>query len=429
MTSFAAALLLASPSAAVQRPHYGGALRIAVSEDVATLDPARAATFADWLAISLVHGALYRLDEAGKPVPDLLAAPCRRQAAGKRWRCKLRRDVRFHDGRTLRAADVRRSLSRRVDGARAWIRGWITVEVKDDWTFRVLVPRPLTSTLLGLLLASPGMSIVRGMAPRVGVGPFRVASWQPDDGRAELVWHPEHHRGRPYLDRIRLTSSGSERAVVEAFHYGKADLVFVDSTRFERGVRITGPRRETLGLLVRERPVTSGAAQRRAVFGAAGQRGLAERIAGRTRPAESLVPHLGAPESARVRGGSGRTGRWFIGVPETLEAVANRLAASLGPAGRPWPIQPLGRTQWRRALASGGGRWDALLASWMHIDPWPEAALRTLASLAGVSDLGRSMAWIPLVDKARILVHAPALRGVRWSATGMPVLDSAFRMP
>ncbi len=430
------ALLLALSASAVRRPTYGGVLRAAVVDPLQTLDPARAVTFSEWLAVGLIHGGLYRLDDSGDPIPDMVAKRCSGTRRGKRWRCTLRQDVRFHDGRIARAADVRHSVSRAGGAGWRWATRFVTVEVIDDFTVRLITTRRLSERELGLLLATPALSVVREGAASVGVGPFRVrAAWQPEDDELRLVSHAEHHFGRPYLDGVRIRPSGTEPLAIQAYHYGKADLVFVDSPRYADARRIAGPVRETVGLLVRDRPATRSTKRRARVSSVAPRGRLAERISGTTSVAGRLIPHVDAPKSAALTaGGQAPDFRWFIGAPEPLLPVAQSLAAALGPAGRSWAVQPLDRFTWRRALDGGPGRWDAVLTSWQHATAWPAAALQSLSSLCGVTPgadparaLNARLSWIPLVDRARVAVHTKRWRGIRWTATGALHLADAWK--
>lgn len=418
----------------MRRPVYGGVLRVGLTDPLLTTDPVHATTFSDWLAVGAIHAGLYRLGADGRPRPDLLSERPQRLEGGRAWRCTLRRGLRFHGGRVLRAADVRASLERHT-GHHAWIRRFLTVTVVDDWSFVLRSVRALTEPQLGLLLSSPALSVAAGPHGLHGLGPFRAGGWQPEAGAVDLAAYGRYHGGRPYLDRVQMRVFERDAGAVEGFHYGKVDLVFVDSPRYTAAARLPGPVRETVGVLVRDRPATRSADVRRAVSAAAPRALIGQRVAGNTAPAVRLLPDITAPPIP-IGSGSLSEERWFIGADRSLEAVVKTLAAALGPAGRPWPTQGLDRFTFGRAMQSlpsapGQGRWDALLVSWLHTDPLPEAALRTVATWGGVEpgQLAAALPWIPLVDRGRIAVYRDQrVRGLQWRGTGLMVFADAWRL-
>lgn len=424
--------LWAGPVEALRRPDFGGVLRIATVEPLHSASPVRATTFSEWLAIGLAHEGLYGLDASGAPQPNLLVEPCKRRSAGRAWRCTLRPGVRFHDGSLLRAADVKSSLARRTGPARAWVRSFIRVAIRDDRSFELTLARPADAREFGLLMAGPAMAIWRERgAAGIGLGPFRVTRWHPEQGAVDLEAHAQYHGGRPYLDGVKLRVVERQDDAIEAFHYGKADLVFVDSERYEGAVRVKGPMRETVGLLVRKKSATWPSSRRKIVAGKVPRSILTARVSGQTRAATRLIPHANPPSWSDVLSLTDPVDfRWFIGTALEWEQAARTVASSLGGAAAPWPIQPLDRWTLHRAVDSGTGRWDALLISWYHTDPSGRAALRTLASLAllpSVADLRTDVGWVPMVDRARVCVYKEGWQGIRWSDTGLLHLADAWR--
>src|SRR5208283_2041053 len=103
----AAASLAALPArvAAVERPRYGGTLRVEMQAAARALDPAEGP---ERLA-SLVFECLVRLDERGRPQPAL-ALSWQSSPGMRRWQFHLRPGVKFHDGSPLTPAAVVASL-------------------------------------------------------------------------------------------------------------------------------------------------------------------------------------------------------------------------------------------------------------------------------------------------------------------------------
>ncbi|HKC25737.1 MAG TPA: ABC transporter substrate-binding protein, partial [Thermoanaerobaculia bacterium] len=88
----------------------GGVLTVAVTGDVLSLDPVASLASEAAECLSNVFETLTRNVE-GKVVP-WLASDVQTEAGGARFRFRLRRGVRFHDGRPLTSRDVRYSFER-----------------------------------------------------------------------------------------------------------------------------------------------------------------------------------------------------------------------------------------------------------------------------------------------------------------------------
>jgi peptide/nickel transport system substrate-binding protein len=103
--------LVAVTPVASQAPHKGGVLRVGMIGEPPTLDAhATTATITREIGINVFEG-LYGLDAKYQPVP-LLAEGHDVADGGKRYTIRLRKDVKFHNGKTLTAADVVASLKR-----------------------------------------------------------------------------------------------------------------------------------------------------------------------------------------------------------------------------------------------------------------------------------------------------------------------------
>ena len=103
--------LVAVTPAASQAPRKGGVLRVGMIGEPPSLDAhATTATITREIGINIFEG-LYALDARHQPVP-LLAEGQEAHDGGKRYLIHLRRDVKFHNGKTLTSADVVASLKR-----------------------------------------------------------------------------------------------------------------------------------------------------------------------------------------------------------------------------------------------------------------------------------------------------------------------------
>ncbi len=218
-------------AAAEARPGYGGHVVASLTSAPLTWDPLGAWSYADATLVGLVFDTLYRVDARGNLVPQLAAAPpevVSTDAAGHVVRVRLRRGVRFHDGRELTAADVAASLTRAAKSAAA---EWALADVERvaavaggdavQLTLRRAAPD------LALLLSAPQLAITPagkpppGKAP-VGTGPFRVEA--SATRRVELAAFAAHFAGRPYLDHLTLRWFEQAGDEARAYEVGDADV-------------------------------------------------------------------------------------------------------------------------------------------------------------------------------------------------------------
>jgi hypothetical protein len=425
-----AALVLPATASSVRRPDHGGLLRIGLSEPIVTADPAAARSFGDWLVIANVHRGLYQ--HTGDSVaPSLLAGPLR--AKDGLYVGDIRADARFHDGTPVTAADVVGSFERLRHSPWRTASEELTVQATGSRGLAIRCSDSIER--LAERLASPAL-VVHKRAGRIGAGPFRLRHLAAAGDSASLVVDKRHFAGRPPLDRIELTSQMQDSDLIESFHYGRLDVVFVDSPRYRKVKRLSGPVTETIGLLVFDRPASHDARVRQWVAANAPRRAVSLRTRGSSRESVALVPHREGADVSLPRPSGGTGTRWFLGAPRWLESELQSLSAGLGAAGTPWPAQIIDPVGYRRVLLQPEGRWDAIVASWLHVDTTARSALQTLATFASAGriqqsadaarDLRTTWRWIPIVDRGRIAIFRPKLVRLSWTRSGTLDLVGAW---
>lgn len=222
----------ATPRHAADGAVYGGTVRVAFSEDFATLDPAGASGIDQVTMYGTLFNGLYRFDGAGHPQIDLAAAPPTISADGKTWTFKIRKGVLFSNGMEVTADDFRYSIMRVLDphlkpvspdqtvdnifvGSQTYISGTATdvsgIQVLDRYTIRFVLTQP-TAVLPYLLAETYNYVIPKAVVSKetpaqvsdhpIGTGPFMLSSWQKGT-QAIFVRNPRYfHKGRPYLDKV-----------------------------------------------------------------------------------------------------------------------------------------------------------------------------------------------------------------------------------
>ena len=170
----------------------GGVLRVALIGEPPTLDAhATTAVITREIVVNMYEG-LFALDAKYQPAP-LLAERADVADGGKRFTIQLRSNVRFHNGKTLSAADVVASLKRWgaiASPGKAVFKNVEAVEAKDPLTVEIRLKEPSSALLTILAHVDSAASIYpkeviekAGDAPLkeyVGTGPFKFVEHRPD---------------------------------------------------------------------------------------------------------------------------------------------------------------------------------------------------------------------------------------------------------
>jgi oligopeptide transport system substrate-binding protein len=254
--ALAAALVLSLVTAALAgggaAPRPGGTLRMVFVSDPPTLDPAHATDLTSSAVIRQVFDALLELDDKLVPAPAL-AERWTISADQRTYTFHLRRGAKFHNGREVRAADVKYSFERAARGKRPWVfeklvgaRDFIKgataeipgVRVVDDATVELRLDRPFAPFLH--LVAYDAASIVpreeadkrgAGFASHpVGTGAFRFVSWRRDD-QVVLERFAEHFRGPAHVERVVFRIIPAEATRFNEYVAGQLDVSDIPTGR------------------------------------------------------------------------------------------------------------------------------------------------------------------------------------------------------
>lgn len=176
-------------------------------------------------------------------VPDL-ATSWSWSADNKTLTFKLRRGVKWHDGKPFTSADVKctwdavaekREAAWRRSPRKAWFSNLqeIVVEGEDQVSFRLARPQPSFLFFFAGGFSPVYPCHVDGRAMRqkpIGTGPFMVRSIEPGK-MIRLVKNPNYWKpGRPYLDGIDMPVIPSPSTRSLAFQAGDTDIYTPSAT-------------------------------------------------------------------------------------------------------------------------------------------------------------------------------------------------------
>jgi peptide/nickel transport system substrate-binding protein len=223
-------------------PRYGGTLRIGV------LIPQFDKVDFRYLTVQLyvpspdmIYDGLLQWGEKGyeKPVPML--ATSYETKDNKVWMFRLRKGVKFHNGREMTAEDFKTNFDWIIETPKGWkplqrrasFKDLEKAEVIDKYTLKVTLKRPFAP--FPRILASD----MRAIAPPeevekwgdnftfhpVGTGPFKAVDMKEDKivlERFEGYWGP-----KPYVDRVEYIFYRSDESRLIGLQKGEIDIAYL----------------------------------------------------------------------------------------------------------------------------------------------------------------------------------------------------------
>src|SRR5438477_1257032 len=242
----ALALALAlSPGAAVAQKS-GGILKVPHGDSPASMSIHEESTIVSEGPMMAVFNNLVMFDQhkaqnsLSTIIPDL-AESWAWGEDGKELSFKLRRGVKWHDGKPFTAADVKCTWDLltgnatekfRVNPRKSWYRNLDQVTANGDFEAVFHLKRPQPS-FIGLLASGWSPVYPCHIPPAqmrqhpIGTGPFKFVEFKPNE-HIRTVRNPDYWKpGRPYLDGIETTIIADTSTRHLAFLAGKFDLNWV----------------------------------------------------------------------------------------------------------------------------------------------------------------------------------------------------------
>jgi peptide/nickel transport system substrate-binding protein len=232
------ALALGLPApASPQAPVRGGTLVVGFQRDVLNIDPHMWTANATRKVMVNVYEGLTGRDAKLNVTPQL-AESWTISPEGKTYTFKLRRGVKFHNGRELVAEDVKYSYERILNPktgsqVRPDFEVIDRIAAPDRQTVVLTLKRPYARTL-GLLDGDWAAIVPREEVEKhgdlntvaVGTGPFKLQS-RVANQQLVLERNPDYYEaGKPYLDRVVFKIIPDEFALMADLRAGNTDLVF-----------------------------------------------------------------------------------------------------------------------------------------------------------------------------------------------------------
>ncbi|HET6947972.1 MAG TPA: ABC transporter substrate-binding protein [bacterium] len=245
-----------------QTPVYGGHFRRALSSDPAILDPALARLIRQQVVMMNIFDTLLDIDQRTLKVVPRAAESWSVSPDGRTITFRLRRGMRFHNGREVTAEDVKYSLERILvpemasPNAASWNRlqgaqEFIAKQAREVSGIRVLdrYRVAITNTVVeaDFVLNFAGYSSSLYIVPReeaerlgrdfgqrpVGSGPFIFVSWEKDTSIL-LRANNAYWAGRPFISALEFRIIPDPATAQAEFDTGRLDFMILSDATYRR---------------------------------------------------------------------------------------------------------------------------------------------------------------------------------------------------
>lgn len=224
----------------------GGEIVVGMYVGANSIDPHFSASYPTRTMLYPLYETLFTVGETGTPIP-MLAEELTISTDGLTYDFKLRQGVKFHNGKTMTAEDVKASLERYAKFSPDRISFAPVTAIDTPDPYRVVIRlKEVSPSFLDRLASptSPTSIIPAEQASRelnktdnIGTGPFRFGEWVPDshmtlerfDGYAPNMkaTGPDGFGGRKtvWADRVRLRFLPEASARVAALESGQVHFI------------------------------------------------------------------------------------------------------------------------------------------------------------------------------------------------------------
>lgn len=224
-------------NSASSEPRRGGTITLAISKDMALLNPLVSTSSTEARIRELMFEPLLGMDARGNIRPHLAEA-WDVSKDGKVYTFKLRRGVRFHDGREMTAADAKFAIDYTLNpknGAYGYDSLSLVerIELPDSHTLKLHLKgqNPLFLTWLADIRSFsviPAGSLPEGVRKPTtmppGTGPFKFSEWKPRQ-RVVLDRFDQYWGQKAFVDKVILRDISNATVRINALQAGDVDII------------------------------------------------------------------------------------------------------------------------------------------------------------------------------------------------------------
>jgi len=202
-------------------------LRYGYTTEPATLDPLSPANTADGRSILFnVFEGLVKPDTEGRLVPCLAESVAIEPVAGDPGRLyifKLRKNVHFHDGSLMTAADVKFTLDTAAAANFVGFSAIETIETSGDYDIRITLKRPDPEFLPYLAVGIVKAGSAHRDKKAIGTGPYYIDSYTVQQSLVLRKFEDYWQTGVPRLEKVTIVFFADSDAIILGLRGGSID--------------------------------------------------------------------------------------------------------------------------------------------------------------------------------------------------------------
>ena len=230
-------------------PKGGGTLRFGLWTDIQSLNPFQRTSAVTKNVGTIAFECLLTADENGVLKPAL-ATSWEVSKDGLQYTLKLRKGVKFHDGKEMTAQDVIWSMQytmnpNNVAYGRGALSSVVSLAALDPFTVRVALAEPYAPFFARLSNIQAFPVVPRGSVPSgrekmslhpPGTGPFMMVEYRPTQLIVFKKFDQYWQKGLPYVQEIVFRPSEDDTVRVTAFRSGDFDII--ERIPYEQALRV-----------------------------------------------------------------------------------------------------------------------------------------------------------------------------------------------
>jgi peptide/nickel transport system substrate-binding protein len=238
---------VASMAAAAEKPVYGGTLNFVVGSKIPSYDAHQETTFGMIHPIRPFYSLLIRLNPKNPQsttdfICDLCEGKFKTASDGRSYTFNIRKNVKFHDGTPLTAADIKASLEKFMfppkgvpSARRAWYSQVASIETPESYKLEIKLKRPLPAMIPAIAAPFNFIYSKKDLDTHGyewhkknvnGTGAFRFVQHQPGafvEGKRNKDYFI---KGLPYLDGYKAISAPKMSVRLQAIRGDRAAIEF-----------------------------------------------------------------------------------------------------------------------------------------------------------------------------------------------------------
>jgi peptide/nickel transport system substrate-binding protein len=212
--------------------NYGGSIGVAIPTDISeTIDPHKATGALTFEILYNIYEGLIQVDKDGQLV-GLLATDWTISDDGLHYTFKLKKGVKFHDGSSFTAEDVKYTYNRVMDPKTGYAKASNymvidQIQTPDDYTVEFTLSKAYSPflALVSKIHILPSDSDINFDLQTVGTGPFYLKEWNRDRYLHLIKFEDYHVEGIPYLDEAYFRVIPDENSRFISLQTGAVDVI------------------------------------------------------------------------------------------------------------------------------------------------------------------------------------------------------------